>query len=74
MGEESIHAQRPGEPNITHANISLIKSDLNWKPKISIDDGMRDVLKNINYWKKSTLWTKDKIKKATKDWFKYLKK
>ena len=66
--------KRPGEPNVTHANISLIKNDLNWEPKVSIEDGMRDVLKNINYWKKSTLWTKDKIKKATKDWFKYLKK
>ena len=73
-GKRVFIPKRPGEPNITHANISLIKSDLNWKPKISIDDGMRDVLKNINYWKKSTLWTKDKIKKATKDWFKYLKK
>ena len=73
-GKKVFIPKRPGEPNITHANISLIKSDLKWRPKISIDDGMRDVLKNINYWKKSTLWTKDKIKKATKDWFKYLKK
>ncbi len=73
-GNRVFMPKRPGEPNVTHANISLIKNDLNWEPKVSIEDGMRDVLKNINYWKESTLWTKDKIKKATKDWFKYLKK
>ena len=73
-GNRIFMPKRQGEPNVTHANISLIKNDLNWEPKVSIEDGMRDVLKNINYWKKSTLWTKDKIKKATKDWFKYLKK
>ena len=73
-GKRLFIPKRPGEPDITHANISLIKNDLNWEPKVSIEDGIRDVLKNINYWKKSTLWTKNKIKKATKDWFKYLKK
>ena len=29
--------------------------------------------KNIQYWKDAPLWTKTKIKIATKDWFKYLK-
>jgi len=31
------------------------------------------VLKNIFYWNKAPLWTKSKIKTATKNWFKYLK-
>ncbi len=73
-GKKVFIPKRPGEPDITHANINLIKNDLNWKPKISIQDGIKEVLANINYWKKSPLWTKSKIKKATKDWFKYLKK
>ena len=72
-GKKVFIPKRPGEPDTTHANINLIKNDLNWKPKISIQDGIKEVLANINYWKKSPLWTKSKIKKATKDWFKYLK-
>ena len=73
-GKKVFIPKRPGEPDTTHANINLIKNDLNWKPKISIQEGIKEVLANINYWKKSPLWTKSKIKKATKDWFKYLKK
>ena len=25
--------KRPGEPDITHANINLVKKELNWRPK-----------------------------------------
>ena len=35
--------------------------------------GIQSVLKNIEYWKSAPLWNKNKIKKATKNWFKYLK-
>tara|TARA_Y100000389_G_scaffold184486_1_gene202994 strand:- start:1798 stop:2793 length:996 start_codon:yes stop_codon:yes gene_type:complete len=73
-GKKVFIPKRPGEPDITYANINMIKDKLNWSPKISIQDGVKEVLANINYWKKSPLWTKSKIKKATKDWFKYLKK
>jgi UDP-glucose 4-epimerase len=71
-GKKVFIPKRPGEPDITHANIDFIKNELKWKPKISIQDGIKEVLANINYWKKSPLWTKNKIKKATKNWFKYL--
>lgn len=66
--------KRPGEPDRTLANISKIKKDLNWKPKISIEEGVSDLLKNINYWKKAVVWTPKKINAATKIWFKMLKK
>ena len=72
-GKKVFIPKRPGEPDITHANVDLIKNELKWKPKISIQDGIKEVLANINYWKKSPLWTRNKIKKATKNWFKYLK-
>tara|TARA_B100000579_G_C22835126_1_gene858264 strand:- start:1282 stop:2289 length:1008 start_codon:yes stop_codon:yes gene_type:complete len=65
--------KRPGEPKITHANISKIKKDLNWKPKVSFKTGVSIILKNIDYWKNAPLWDKNKIKKETKLWFKYLK-
>ena len=63
---------RPGEPKKTHANIDKIKKKLNWKPKVSLKDGIKIVLKNINWWKNAPLWTPLKIKKATKNWHKYL--
>ena len=64
--------KRPGEPNITFANISKIKKDLNWKPKISFEDGVEKILENIDYWKDAPLWNKKNIKLATKSWFKYM--
>ena len=50
LGGEYIKIpKRPGEPDITFANISKIKSELNWKPNIDIKKGIRMLLKNINY-------------------------
>lgn len=72
-GKKIFIPKRPGEPDITHAKIAKAKSILKWKPVISLEDGLNNVLKNILYWKKAPLWTKDKIKLATKNWFKYLK-
>jgi len=73
LGCESINIpKRPGEPNQTNANINKIKKELNWKPKINIEQGIINLLNEINYWKNAPLWTPKKIKIATKDWFKYL--
>ena len=49
------------------------KKILKWKPNISLEIGLSEVLKNSSYWNKSPLWTKSKIKKVTKNWFKYLR-
>ncbi len=64
---------RPGEPTITFADIRKASKELNWKPKIRIEEGIKKILKDINYWSKAPLWTKEKIYIATKDWFKFLK-
>jgi UDP-glucose 4-epimerase len=65
--------KRPGEPDITHANISRIRNKLGWFPKVSIEEGVKIILLEINYWIKAPVWTPGKIKNATKDWFKFLK-
>lgn len=65
--------KRPGEPDQTNAKIMKIQNELNWKPKISIEIGIKKLLKDINYWIKAPVWTPKKIKVATKEWFKYLK-
>ena len=66
--------KRPGEPDCTYANINKIKKKLNWRPKISIEKGIKLLINNINYWKNAPVWTPKKINNATKDWFKYLGK
>jgi UDP-glucose 4-epimerase len=64
---------RPGEPFKTEANIKKIKKYLKWNPKIDLKSGIKEVLKDIKYWKNAPLWTQKKIKLATKNWIKYLK-
>jgi len=66
--------KRPGEPDITYANISQIKKYLKWSPKVDIQTGINIMLKNINYWKNAPIWNPQSINQATKNWFKYLKK
>ena len=65
--------KRPGEPNITFASINKIKKRLNWYPKVKIEQGIKFLLNEINYWEKAPLWTPKNIKLATRSWFKYLK-
>ena len=65
--------KRPGEPNRSLANITKIRKDLNWYPKIKIEDGIKDLLNNIGHWKDAPVWTSLSIKKVTRIWFKLLK-
>ena len=72
-GKKIFIPKRPGEPDVTFADIKMIKKEVNWKPKISIEKGVNIILKSINDWKDAPVWTPEKIKKATKKWFFYLK-
>jgi len=75
IGGKRIYVpKRPGEPDRSLADISKIKRDLNWKPKIKIEEGIKDLLSKIHYWKNAPVWTPKSIRKATKIWFKLLKK
>jgi UDP-glucose 4-epimerase len=65
--------KRPGEPQITFADIKKIKNKIFWKPKVDIQKGVRIMLKNINDWKDAHVWSPKKIEKVTRGWFKYLK-
>ena len=71
-GKKVFIPKRPGEPECTHADISKARKLLKWKPKISFEEGVKILLKNINNWKESPLWDKKSIEKATKKWFEYL--
>ena len=64
--------KRPGEPDCTWADISKARKLLNWKPKVSLEEGVDIVLDNIDFWREAPLWTPKTIADATKNWFKYL--
>ena len=66
--------KRPGEPEVTYADISKIKKLIGWSPKISIEEGVGILKNNLSDWKKSPLWTPESIEKETADWFRFLQK
>ncbi|MCL6557485.1 MAG: GDP-mannose 4,6-dehydratase [Firmicutes bacterium] len=71
-GEVTYIPRRPGEPDCTYADISKIKKCLGWEPKVSFEQGVAIVLKNIDYWREAPVWTPETIAEATRDWFRYL--
>ena len=73
-GNKIFVPRRPGEPQRSLADISKAKRHLKWKPKVKIKDGVYMLLEKIDDWKNAPIWTPKKIKKATKVWFKYLRK
>ena len=75
IGGETINIpKRPGEPDRSLADISKIKKEIDWEPKIKIDDGVKMMLEIIDNWKEAPVWTPEKISEVTKPWFRYLKK
>jgi UDP-glucose 4-epimerase len=73
LGGEAVYIpKRPGEPNITHADISKAKTLLDYSPSVSLEEGVRKVLENINYWQEAPVWTPESIADATRTWFKRL--
>lgn len=62
----------PGEPDRTLADIARIRRLLGWEPGQSIEEGLRMMLQNIEYWCEAPVWTPEKIAFATREWFRYL--
>jgi len=66
--------KRPGEPDCTFADITKIKQKLGWSPTVNLKEGVQIMLEHINDWHDAPLWDVSGIEKATKPWFRYLKK
>ena len=64
--------KRPGEPDITCADISKAKKLLGWEPQVSFEKGVERLLENIHYWDDAPVWNEKTIEKATKSWFEHL--
>jgi UDP-glucose 4-epimerase len=71
-GDRIAIPKRPGEPECTFADITKIKADLGWSPKVSFEDGVGRLVASIDYWKAAPLWTPNSIAMATATWFNYL--
>lgn len=73
LGGETVHIpKRPGEPQLTQANINKAFNLLNWLPKVTFEDGVAIMKELIPQYKDAPLWTPEKIEKATKPWFEAL--
>ena len=64
--------KRPGEPDSTFADISRIRKEVGWQPKVSLEEGVKRMLAVIDDWRDAPLWEPNSIAEATRDWFKYL--
>jgi UDP-glucose 4-epimerase len=73
-GEVTYVPKRPGEPDVTHADIGKITSLLGWQPKVSFEEGVQNMLANIERWNDAPLWNPESIAKATETWFRYMAK
>ena len=65
-GQTVFIPKRPGEPDCTWANTTKIKERLGWKPIVSFEEGINNMLIDIDRWKDAPLWNKESIKEATK--------
>ena len=73
IGGPIVHIpKRPGEPDVTWAEITKITRDLNWKPRIPFEQGVALMMAEIENWRDAPLWDPDSIKRATKTWFEAL--
>ena len=71
-GDVIFVPKRPGEPDCTFGDISKIKGTLGWHPKVTFEEGVKTMLKNIEYWNEAPVWEPEAINEATEEWFKYL--
>lgn len=74
LGGPVVHIpKRPGEPDRTQADAARARDRLGWVPRVSFEDGVRELLAHIDLWRAAPLWTPESIEQATATWFRYLR-
>lgn len=61
--------KRPGEPDCTYADISMISHRLGWRPQVRFEDGVRTMKESIQQWRGAPVWTPETVEEATREWF-----
>jgi UDP-glucose 4-epimerase len=64
--------KRPGEPDVTWADVGKITRDLGWQAKVPFEDGVGRMMAEIDKWRDAPLWDPESIARATRIWFDYL--
>ena len=64
--------KRPGEPDVTCADAGKFREATGWAPEVTIEEGVADLVANIDYWRDAPVWTSETIADATRNWFKFL--
>lgn len=73
LGGPVVHIpKRPGEPDCTFADTNKITRLLGWKPRVTLEAGVENMLNIIQNWNDAPVWDASTIDKATKSWFQYL--
>ncbi len=73
LGGPVVHIpKRPGEPDITHADVTEARAALGWAARTPIETGVRLLLEQIEAWKDAPVWTPESISRATASWFTFL--
>jgi UDP-glucose 4-epimerase len=73
LGGDVVHIpKRPGEPDVTFADVSKIARLLNWHARTSLEDGVARMLERIDDWRDAPVWEPNSIAQATSSWFAYL--
>ena len=64
--------KRPGEPDVTWADIGKITRDVGWQPNVPFEEGVGRMMAEIDKWRDAPLWDPESIARATRIWFDYL--
>ena len=64
--------RRPGEPDCTFADVRKISRMLGWEAKVSLKEGVQQMLDRLEDWRDAPVWNPETIQQATSKWFQYL--
>ena len=64
--------KRPGEPDCTYADVSKINNLLGWRAEVTFEQGINNMIKDLDSWNTAPVWDPESISIATAKWFKYL--
>jgi len=73
LGGDVVHIpKRPGEPDVTFADVAKIARLLAWHAQTSLEEGVAQMLERIDDWCDAPVWEPASIAQATSSWFAHL--
>ncbi len=70
LGGDVVHIpKRPGEPDCTFADVGKIARLLDWRARVSLEDGVAAMLDRLDDWRDAPVWDPATINAATSSWF-----